>query len=75
MSVLERAYQAPEFLRKQRQRLFKAFDIYKENVNFGIESVSEERKAEIIEWYEQCLDLDFNAINNYPEELNKYLPK
>lgn len=73
MKPSERAKHTPEVLRKQRARLFKAFDIYKENVNFGILEVSEERKNELIVWYKQALDLDYNAINNYPSELNLYL--
>ena len=36
-------------------------------------NVSEERKTEIIAWYHKALDLDANAIDNYPQELEKYL--
>lgn len=73
MSVLDRALHSQEVLRQKRKALFKAFDILKENVNFGIDTLTQERKQEILEWYQKALDLDFNAINEYPSELEKYL--
>lgn len=73
MSVIERAKHSQEVLRKERARLFKAFDIFKENVNFGITTLSDNRKLEIIDWYNLCLELDYDAITNYPSELEKYL--
>ena len=73
MSVLDRALRSPEMLRKKRERLFRAFDILKENVNFGIDVLSQERKEEILDWYQDALDLKYNAIENYPVELEKYL--
>ena len=71
--ILERAKNCPEWLRQERKKLFKAFDILKENINFGIDNVSEERKNELIAWYRNACDLQPSAINNYPQELNKYL--
>ena len=73
MSVKDRALHSQEFLRNKRTRLFKAFDILKENINFGIIPMSDERKYEIINWYTKALELDYDAINNYPSELEKYL--
>ena len=73
MSVLDRAKHSAEVLRKQRARLFKAFDIYKTNVKYGIEQESEEQHTEIIVWYQKCLDLDYEAINNPPEKVVRYL--
>lgn len=73
MDILERAQHTQEYLRQKRTRLFKAFDILKENVNFGIDTISQERKEEILTWYQKALDLDFSAINEYPSELEKYL--
>lgn len=71
--LLENAKHNVDVIRNKRARLFKAFDIFKENVNFGIIPLSDERKYEIIAWYSKCLELDYQAINNYPSELNKYL--
>lgn len=65
--------QTPEMLRQKRKKLFKAFDIYKTNVSYKIVSESKDRHAEIVEWYNKALDLDAEAITNYPEELNQYL--
>lgn len=73
MSVVERANQTPEILRKKRARLFKAFDIYKQNVAYKLVSETKDRHAEIVDWYERALDLDFNAMTDYPEELEAYL--
>ena len=73
MSVLDRAKHSAEVLRKQRSRLFKAFDIYKTNVKYGIEQESEEQHTEMVAWYQKCLDLDYEAINNPPVEVVRYL--
>ena len=71
--LLENAKHDLSVLRNQRSRLFKAFDIFKENVNFGITPLSDERKYEIIMWYSKCLELDYQAINNPPSEIVRYL--
>ena len=71
--LLENAKHNLDYLRNQRAKLFKAFDILKENVNFGITPMSDERKQEIISWYSHALELDYNAIENYPSELERYL--
>ena len=73
MSVLDRAKHSAEVLRKQRSRLLKAFDIYKTNVKYGIEQESEEQHTEMVAWYQKCLDLDYEAINNPPVEVVRYL--
>jgi len=73
MSVLDRAKHSPEVLRAKRAKLFKAFDIFKENVNFGIDNVTKERKKEILDWYHLALDLNYDALESYPQELEKYL--
>lgn len=73
MSVIDRAKRSPEVLRAKRAKLFKAFDILKENVNFGIDTLTKERKTAILEWYNLALDLNYEALETYPEELEKYL--
>ena len=73
MSVKDRANVCPQVLRQKREKLFRAFDILKENINFGIDNVSEERKNELIAWYHNACNLQPSAINDYPQELNKYL--
>ena len=60
-------------LRKKREPLLKAFDVYKANVSYGIVSETEEQKATILEWYSKVLALDESALNNVPREVEKYL--
>lgn len=73
MSVIDRAKHSQEVLRKQRVLIFKAFDIYKTNVEYGIIEETQEQHDDIISWYQKCLDLDYNAINNVPECIKRYL--
>lgn len=71
--LTDRARISPEILRMERERLFKAFDIYKANVRYGVISESEEEHTLITEWYRNALDLYANAIRDYPAVLNRYL--
>ena len=71
--LTDRARISPEILRMERERLFKAFDIYKANVRYGVVGESEEEHTRITEWYRKALDLDANAIRDYPVALNRYL--
>ena len=58
-------------LRAERVNILKAFDIYKTNVIYGIEE--ETHKEEIMAWYQQILDLEEEAFNNMPEQIQRYL--
>ena len=71
--VVDRAKASPEMLRQKRARLFKAFDIYKENVNYGLIIETQETHNQLVQWYQGCLDLDANAINNCPNEIKPYM--
>ena len=71
--LLENARHNLDVLRTKRARLFKAFDIYKSNVEYGVIDETQETREKIVSWYKKCLDLDYNAINNCPTELEKYL--
>ena len=71
--LTDRARISPEILRMERERLFKAFDIYKANVRYGVISESEEEHTRITEWYKRALDLDAGSIRDYPIVLNRYL--
>ena len=73
MSVLERANHSQEVLRNKRTKLFKAFDIYKQNVAYGLINETEQQHENITTWYQECLELDYDAINNCPQEIQKYL--
>lgn len=58
-------------VRRARARYLKAFDIYKSNVTYGVESESEERKAEVLEWYSDLLDITelvtAESVPEFPE--------
>ena len=73
MSVKDRALNSPEYLRQVRALDFKAFDIYKENVNYGLINESQEQHDEIVEWYQKCLQLDAEAINNVPDAIKQFM--
>ena len=71
--LTDRAKISPEILRMERERLFRAFDIYKANVRYGVIGESEEEHTRITEWYRKALDMDIDAIKGYPVVLNRYL--
>ena len=73
--VVERAKNSAQVLRQERARVFKAFDIYKQNVGYGLIAETQERHEEIKSWYNACLNLDKNAIENVPSEVVKYYDK
>lgn len=60
-------------LRSEREEILRAFDIYKTNVLYGIEQETEEEKVEIINWYNQLLDLNDNAFDNISAKITRYL--
>ena len=78
--VVERAKNSAKVLRQERARVFKAFDIYKQNVNYGLVEENEQEHENIKNWYNAFLDLTDNgiiqaknAIENVPEKVKKYL--
>ena len=60
-------------LRAKRLNLFKAFDILKSNIYFGIDHIDSVEQQALIKWYEAALDLEEEAINNPPAILAKYV--
>lgn len=71
--LLNRAKNNVVVLRQKREKLFKAFDIYKSNIEYGLITETDEVHQRIALWYLLALDLDYNAITNYPHELDRYL--
>ena len=71
--LLNRAKNNVVVLRQKREKLFKAFDIYKSNIEYGLITETDEAHQRIASWYLLALDLDHNAITNYPPELDRYL--
>lgn len=64
-----------EYLREQRKSLLKAFDVYKTNVQYGIENETEEEHQYILEWYKGILDLNIEYFkwDNIPPKINHYM--
>ena len=62
-----------EALRAKRKPLLTAFDIYKTNVFYSIETETTEEHDTIITWYEAILNLDAEALENVPANIVKYL--
>ena len=61
-------------MRKQRKILFDAFDIYKQNLFYGIEEETEAEHAAVLEWYAAAKDLSLAAFTeeNIPRKIKKY---
>ncbi len=62
-------------LRAKRQNIFKAFDIYKQNVNYGSIVETEEEHQLVLDWYNDMLDIEKTelALASIPEGVKKYL--
>lgn len=60
-------------LRERREPIIIAFDKYKTNVEYGIESESTEQHAAMLAWYQDLLDLEETAFENVPERVRYYL--
>lgn len=63
-------------LRKKRSLIFRnGFEPYKSNVHYGIEIETEEQHQEILEWYNEMLDIEKteNAIKKIPERIRYYM--
>lgn len=71
--LLQSANTSNTLLREKRAKAFKAFDIYKQNVNYGLISETKAKHTEIVEWYNNCLDLVQESIENIPDEIKQFL--
>lgn len=60
-------------LRAKRKLLLIAYDKYKSNVLYGAITEDMATKSRIIFWYKQILDLKEDALNNVPNEIQRYL--
>ena len=61
------------YLRQKRVPLLNAFDKLKGNVNFGVESLTDSEKKEIIYWYKALLDIEEWAFKTIPQRVARYL--
>ena len=60
-------------LRTLREPLLAAFDIYKQNVNYGILTETEAERETILAWYRDLCDLKERAIREVPARIKKYV--
>ena len=60
-------------VRQLRKPLLEVFDIYKSNIAYGVESETEEERAEILSWYQRLLDKDKSALETIPDKIKRYL--
>lgn len=74
LDMVERKKQAKiENLRASREPLLIAFDKYKSNVYYGIESETLAERENIMAWYKAVLDLDETALQNAPVKIKYYV--
>lgn len=59
--------------RDERRRLLAAFDVYKQNVLYGIDGETPETRGTVLTWYQKLLDLDATAFAEIPAPIAAYL--
>ena len=59
--------------RDARRRLLAAFDVYKQNVLYGIDEETPETRGTVLTWYRKLLDLDPEAFREIPAPITAYL--
>lgn len=74
LAMAEQEKQAKkETLRAKREPLLAAFDKYKSNVYYGIESETLAERESIMAWYKAVLELDADALENVPAKIKYYV--
>lgn len=73
IKLLDGTAEKANAIRQLREPLLDAFDIYKTNVQYGIETESKEQHNSIISWYQRLLNLDESALRDVPTPIEKYV--
>jgi hypothetical protein len=60
-------------IRQLRKPLLEAFDIYKSNIAYGVETETIEDRVIIMDWYQDLLDKKENALRSVPLKIQRYL--
>lgn len=60
-------------IRQLRKPLLEAFDIYKSNIAYGVETETTQDRIEITDWYQDLLDKKESALRNVPLKIQRYL--
>lgn len=62
-----------DYNRAIRINILRAFDVYKINVQYGIDLENEQEHNDILLWYDGILNLNEEFIINIPNSIIKYL--
>lgn len=62
-----------EALRTLREPLLAAFDVYKQNIGYGIITETETEHETVMEWYRDLCDLKEGALREVPAKIKKYV--
>ena len=73
VTALDRTSSALSVRREYRKRLLSAFDIYKQNVGYGIIEETPETRGAVLTWYRNLLDLEPRAFTAIPSCVAAYL--
>lgn len=60
-------------IRQLRKPLLEAFDIYKSNINYGVEIETVNEHNDIMIWYQGLLDKEIWALENIPVKIQRYI--
>ena len=73
LMVLDETERSLAARRDYRRELLAAFDVYKQNVLYGIDEETPETRGAVLSWYRKLLDLDPTAFREIPAPVTAYL--
>ena len=73
LTVLDETERSLAARRDYRRELLAAFDVYKQNVLYGIDKETPETRGAVLSWYRKLLDLDPAAFREIPAPVTAYL--
>lgn len=73
LTVLGETKESLAARRDYRRELLAAFDVYKQNVLYGIDEETPETRGAVLSWYRKLLDLDPEAFEEIPTPVAAYL--
>lgn len=73
LMVLDETERSLAARRDYRRELLAAFDVYKQNVLYGIDEETPETRGAVLSWYRKLLDLDPEAFREIPAPITAYL--
>ena len=73
LMVLDETERSLAARRDYRRELLAAFDVYKQNVLYGLDEETPETRGAVLSWYRKLLDLDPAAFREIPAPVTAYL--